>query len=252
MRFPTAVTLLFAFTLPALRAAEIEKILAAARAAEVAFRPDLALPHYLAAAELRPEDPYFLQKIAQQYSDATNLLTDRAAMKRYAEQALAFSQRAVDLAPDNPVNVLSVAISYGKLALFSPTREKIAYSRLLKDETERALALDPDYAWAHHVLGRWHYEVATLGGGTRFFLKLIYGGLPPASLEQAVAHLERAVALDPDNLIHHLELGFAHWAAGDRARARDRFISGLAMRETTINDAAAKTRAAHALAETAS
>ncbi len=252
MRLLAAFTLLFALDLPALRAAAIEEILAAARAAEAAFRPDLALPHYLAAAELRPEDPDVLQKVAQQYSDATNLLTDRVAIKRYSEQALAYSQRAVALAPENPVNVLSVAISYGKLALFSPTREKIAFSRLLKNETERALALDPDYAWAHHVLGRWYYEVATLGGAAKFFVKLIYGGLPPASLDQAIEHLERAVALDPDNLIHHLELGFAYRAAGDRDRARVQFISGLAMRETTINDAAAKTRAARALAETAS
>lgn len=252
MRLLAAVTLLFALALPALRAAAIEEILAAARAAEADFRPDLALTHYLAAAELRPEDPLILQKVAQQFSDATHLLTDRAAMKRYAEQALAYSERAVALDPTNPVNVLSVAISYGKLALFSDTRAKLAHSRRLKEETERALALDPDYAWAHHVLGRWHYEVATLGGGTKFFVKLIYGGLPPASLEKAVEHLQRAVALDPDNLIHHLELGFAHWAAGDRDRARVHFISGLAMRETTINDAAAKTRAARALAETAS
>lgn len=244
-----ALAVLLALTLPALRATELEQTLAAARAAEAAFRPDLALPHYLAAAELRPEDPVILQKVAQQYSDATNLLTDRAEMKRYAEQALAYSERAVALDPANPVNVLSVAISYGKLALFSDTRDKIAYSRRLKEETERALALDPDYAWAHHVLGRWHYEVATLGGGTRFFVRLIYGGLPPASLEKAVEHLERAVALDPANLIHHLELGFAHWAAGDRDLARAKFKTGLAMEETTINDAAAKTRAQRALAE---
>ena len=84
MRLLAAFTLLFALDLPALRAAVIEEILAAARAAEAAFRPDLALPHYLAAAELRPEDPDVLQKVAQQYSDATNLLTDRVAIKRYS------------------------------------------------------------------------------------------------------------------------------------------------------------------------
>jgi hypothetical protein len=26
----------------------------------------------------------------------------------------------------------------------------------VKEEAERALALDPNYAWAHHVIGRWH------------------------------------------------------------------------------------------------
>lgn len=228
-------------------AAEIDVVLDQARTAEAAFKPREALDLYLKAAELRPDDPVILQKIAQQYSDATQLLADRAEKKAYAENALAYSERAVALAPDNPVNVLSVAISYGKLALFSDTRDKIKFSRLLKEETEHALRLDPDYAWAHHVLGRWHYEIATLGGGTRFLVKLIYGGLPQASLEESVKHLERAVALDPENLIHHLELGFAYWAADQRDRAREQFRVGLAMPETTINDAAAKRRAQAAL-----
>jgi tetratricopeptide (TPR) repeat protein len=250
----TALTVLAALLLVAAPsfAAEIDDVLGQARAAEAAFKPQEALKLYLQAEKLRPDDPVILQKVARQYSDSTEQLDDRNQKKAYAEKALAYSKRAVELAPNNPVNVLSVAISYGKMALFSGTREKIEYSRGIKEQAEKALELDPNYAWAHHVLGRWNYEVAALGSGKKFVVNLFFGGLPEGTYAEAVKHLERSIELDPDNLIHHLELGFALWKSGDRDRAREQFRVGLAMPETTINDAPAKKRARAALAESAS
>ena len=78
-----------------------------------------------------------------------------------------------------------------------------------KVEYPHALALDPNYAWAHHVLGRWHREMIELGRIARLWVNLFYGGLPPASLDQALTHLDRAVALEPKELAHHVERGDA-------------------------------------------
>jgi Tfp pilus assembly protein PilF len=145
--------------------------------------------------------------------------------------------------------VLSLAVSHGKLAVYSDTKMKLQYSRMVKEEAERALVLDPNYAWAHHVLGRWHYEVASLGVASRWVVRLLYGGLPGASQKEAVAQLQRAVTLEPDELTHHLELGFALAAAGEKALAREAWARGLALPDRGKHDAAAKLRAREALAE---
>jgi tetratricopeptide (TPR) repeat protein len=171
-----------------------------------------------------------------------------AERKTQAEQALAYARRAVELAPENAVNVLSLAICYGKMGVYGDTRAKIDYSRLVKIEAERAAALDPNYDWAQHVLGRWHYEVADLGVAKRFFVRLIYGGLPAASFEEAIRRLERAVALAPNRVPHHLELGFAFLAAGRVADARASFARGLALPSTELYDESSKQRAREALA----
>jgi len=183
----------------------------------------------LAAAAAAPNDPVILQKVARQYSDLANDQPSVAEKKAYAQQALDYAGQAVKLAPDNAVNVLSLAISHAKLAIWSDLREKVEYSRLVKAEAERAVALDPDYAWAHHVLGCWNYEVANLGGTARLWLRLFYGGLPDASADRAVRELRRAVELEPGELAHHVELGFAYLAAGQEAEARTQFQAGLAM-----------------------
>ena len=240
---------LFACSTCAFAAGGPEDLLARAAAAEQAMEPRRALELYYDALRAQPENAFILQKIARQYSDLVEEQGGPEEKKRQAQTALDYALRAVALEPDNPVNVLSLAICHGRLAVYSDTRTKVQYSRLIKEEAERALALDPDYAWAHHVLGRWHYEVAALGRTARWIVRLFYGGLPDASYAEAVRHLERAVALEPDVPAHRLELGFAHKAAGDQAAARRELEQGLAMPAREKFDLQAQARARTVLAE---
>lgn len=240
-------SLLALVLLAAAGSAAAETLLDRALAAERRHDSRAALELFLQLERERPDDPFVLQKVAQQYSDAIVDLTDIEEKRRHARAALDYAERAARLAPDNAVNVLSVAVAHGKLATYSDTRTKVKYSRLVKEEAERALRLDPQYAWAHHLLGRWHREVAELGTTARVFVRLFYGGLPDASFEAAVSHLERAVALEPGDPNHVLELGFAYAAAGRAEDARREWRRGLELPERGKHDAAAKRRARAAL-----
>lgn len=200
-----------------------------ALAAEARFDSKAALACLLQANAARPNDPFILQKISKQYSDSVEDAADRATQRSLAEKAVAYAKRAVALQPKNAVDVLSLAISYGKLGLCSDTRTEIEDSRLVKKYAERARALDPNYDWAYHVLGRWNYEVASLGATKRFFAKLIYGGLPPASSAEAVRLLRRAVELAPQTAAHRVDLGFAYLANQQPALARAEFKKAVGM-----------------------
>lgn len=244
MRRAACTTLFCALTLGA-----FAEPLADALAAEARLDSARALELFLAVEKQRPDDAFVLQKIARQYSDLVVDQPDDDARRRYAATALAYAERAAALNPRDAVNVLSIAVARGKLAVYSGTREKVRLSRLIKEDAERALALDPGYAWAHHVLGRWHYEVAELGATARILVKLFYGGLPAANFGEGVSHLERAVALEPGELNHWLELGFAHAAAVASAKARAAWEHGLSMPDRGKHDAPSKQRAREALAK---
>lgn len=218
-----------------------------ALAAEARLESASALDLFLKAEAQRPGDGFLLQKIARQYSDLIEDQADRDERRRLAQLALEYSERAVAARPDDPVNLLSVAISRGKLALYSDVRAKVRYSRDVKDYAGRALALAPDYAWAHHVLGRWHVEVAKLGMTARVVVSLFYGGLPPATFSEAVAHLERAVQLEPEEPAHHVELGFAYAAMDRMAEARAAWERGLSLPARAKHDPPAQRRAREAL-----
>jgi tetratricopeptide (TPR) repeat protein len=238
-----------AFFLPVLRASEADELVQKAGAAEARQDSQAALELYQRANKIIPENPIILQKIARQYSDLVAEQPDIAGKKHYAEVALEYSRRAVALDPQNAINVLSLAVCHGKLALYSDTRDKVKYSRLVWEETQRALALDPNYAWAHHVLGRWNYEVATLNGVSKFFVKLFYSELPPASIDEGVRQFKIATKLEPDELSHWLELGFAYLAAGENNQARAQWTHCLSMHSRGVYDDSAMKKARAELAK---
>jgi len=228
-------------------AADPDRLLREADAAAARLDAARALELLLQAEPARPDEPRLLQKIARQYSDLVLDQPTREAKRAYAQKALDYAQRAAALDPRDAVNALSVAISHGKLATYSDTAAKVRYSRLVKTGAERALELDPSYAWAHHILGRWHLEVAELSGTARFFVKLFYGGLPPASNGEAARHLRRATELEPAELNHWLELGHALALLGDLPAARAAWEKGLALPARGKHDEPAKQRARAAL-----
>ncbi|MSU23128.1 MAG: hypothetical protein EXS32_04810 [Opitutus sp.] len=230
-------------------AADADSLVRDALAAEAKFDSKTALNFFLQADAARPGDSLLLQKIARQYSDLTLDTPDVAEKARHCTLALDYAQRAVAADPKDPVNVLSLAISYGKLGTYSDTRTKIEYSRLVREHAERALALNANYDYAHHVLGRWHYEIASLGAATRFFVRLVYGNLPAASTAEAVTHLRRAVELSPQLPAHRVELGFALLADGQRAAAGQAFAQALALPQREKYDEEAWRRAREALAK---
>ena len=220
---------------------------AAGLEAERRMDPKAALAHFRAALEESPGDAFLQQKVAQQLSDLAFIEPDAAARRSLVEEAFVHAERAVELDPASPVAQLSIAVLYGKLAIGSGAGKKVEYGRGIHERATRALELDPNYAWAHHVLGRWHVELSELNFAQRTVVSLFLGGLPKASLSEGIRHLEDAVRLEPDAVAHRVELGFAYRRAGRDADARACWEAALSLPSTRVYDTAAKQRASGAL-----
>jgi tetratricopeptide (TPR) repeat protein len=191
----------------------------AALRAEFQGNPKAALDLYRTASVAHRDNPFILQKLSKQYSDLSEDVTDAAEQRRFRTTALACARRAVELEPRNAVNVLSLAICYGKLGLISDLRTKIEDSRKVRDYALRAVSLDAHYDYAHHVLGRWNREVASIGATRRWLVRLVYGALPDASLAEAIRQFRLAIELAPTTASHRVELGLALEADGQHAAA---------------------------------
>jgi len=97
------------------------------------------------------------------------------------------------------------------------------------------------------VLGRWHVEMSGINLAKRAVVALFLGGLPRASLDEGIAHLEEAVRLEGDAVPHHVELGFAYQRAGRLDEARTSWETALRLPSVRVYDSAAKQRASTAL-----
>lgn len=241
MIFPRilAIGLFTAVTASAQSASEWEK---KGDSHEAAGKPREALAAYQQAEKKSPDDAGLLVKIAKQYGDLMPSL-GKAAAKDAAESSLAYSRRAVKAAPKSSDPHLAVALSLGKLTPYLGSREKIEASREIKSEADIALKLNPRSDYAHHMLGRWHQEMAGIGGATRLLAKVVYGGVPKGSYQEALDHFAKARAINGKRLIHQLEYGRTLAMMGRDADARKEINKGLAMRDREADDAESKARA---------
>jgi len=175
-----------------------------------------ALNYFRAAEAIDPENVGVLLRISKQYSDLIATTKPKEASEQVAKKALNYAQRAVDLDANVAKGHLSLAIAYGKMTDFVGNKEKLEYSKYIKQEALKSIELDgtDDFAW--HVLGRWHSGVANVSGVLKLMAKLVYGGMPQASNEEAVKCLKKATELAPQRIIHRSELARVYQQMGKK------------------------------------
>jgi tetratricopeptide (TPR) repeat protein len=136
-----------------------------------------------------------------------------ARAERYARRAV-----QADSLDANAHFVLARAI--GQTALTKGESQRIHVAADIRREALRAIELDPQHDGAYHVLGRWNAEIMRLSGFSRFVARNFLGAgiFGQASWNGAITNLERAVELDPERIIHRLDLAAVY---ADRKRYED-------------------------------
>ncbi|RYY88192.1 MAG: tetratricopeptide repeat protein, partial [Chitinophagaceae bacterium] len=122
----------------------------------------------------------------------------------------AYALRAVTVNPSGADGYYTLGLAIGRLGMTQSGRERVQSVKEIRSYIEKALQLNPAHGRAWHVLGKWHYEVNNLGIFEKAALRIIYGGLPPASLKEAISCYEKARAFEPDFALNFLELAKAY------------------------------------------
>jgi tetratricopeptide (TPR) repeat protein len=216
---------------------------------DIRFQAAEALQFYLPAEKLQPTNVRVLVRIARQYRHLMTDATTRDEKLRLGGIALDYAQRAAALAPNDSEAQLSIAISYGKMLPLMGTKDQIEASRQIKETADKAIKLDPrnDLAW--HVLGRWHRVLSDVNTLKRALGSLLYGKLPQTTTEEAVKCFEKAIEINPNRLMHYVELGRAYAQMGRTAEARRFIEKGLAMPNVEKDDPETKHRGRETLAK---
>ena len=127
-------------------------------------------------------------------------------------------------------------------------KERIRLSWRIRQHALRAIDLDSTHDVAYHVLARWHYEIASIGGLKRTLANLFFGDLPEASYEESVAYYKQAI--ERNDLIHHrLELVKVYVKMGEEQLAEEELEHLLIMENQKRLDPKFKDEAKLILAE---
>lgn len=145
------------------------------------------------------------------------------------------ARRAVRANPASAEGHVALAASLGRAAILVGPEERVRRAGLIREEALRALVINPHQDEAHHILGRWNAEVMRLPGISRFFAKHFLGArvFNHASWPEAIHHMEQAVRIAPNRIVHRVGLADIYADTKDRRRAEDqlRVADSLPVRE---------------------
>lgn len=171
-----------------------------------------------------------------------------SAQKANFANALDHARKGVELDPALAQAHLDLAVTLGKIAQVSGAKKKLELAPGVAEAARRAIRLDPDLWQAYHVLGVWNREIATVGGFKKLGASLM-GGLPEASLEEAIANLETARRLAPSSIRNSLELGRTYLEADREEEGRAELTKAVRLPPSEPRDRALQREARRELAE---
>jgi len=200
------------------------------------LQPAEALKFYLPAEKLEPNNAALLVRIARQYRHLMSEAGKKDEKLQMGKTAVTYAERAAVLAPNDPSTHLAVAIGHGKLLPLLGSKEQVTNSRIIKVSAEKVIALEPGNDLGWQVLGRWYLNMADVGGLKRALAQIAYGKLPPAKYEDAAQCFEKAIKLNPNRLMHYIELGRAQAKMGNEEEAKRLISKGLSMPNTEKDD----------------
>ncbi len=225
------------------------ELIALGNTAYTAHRQKDALNYFVRVIAADPANYEALWKASRSEIDLAEITTHRPTRDAWLAAGQQHAEAAVRARPGDAEGHFSLARAAGRRALTVGVRERIRFSRIIREAALTALKIDSTHAGALHVLGMWNAEIMRLSGLSRTFARAFLGAgaFSVASWDDAQRLLEAAVQQEPRRIIHRLDLAGIYDDRGNTARARELYEWIASAPGGDPNDAVYKRQAAERL-----
>lgn len=138
--------------------------------------------------------------------------TVEAKKQQYYHKGEYLALKAIKANNNNADAHYAYAFALGRINEFAGSKQKIANAKTIKAECDKTLSIDPNYAGAYHILGRWHRTVAGFSSIERLMINSFFGGVPPGgTYDDAIKSFSKAITLEPKYILHQYELAMTYY-----------------------------------------
>jgi hypothetical protein len=235
-------------------AMSVAQHIAAGDSATAALDARAAYEQFQAALALDSTDYGALWRASREAVSLGEFDSSKTQQRAYYAQGAAYARRAVAVNATGTEGWFVLARALGRTSLTMSSKERVKYAKEIREAALNSLRYDALNAGALHVLGMWNAEIRRLGGLSRFFAENFLGGeiFHAASWDSAVYYMNKSVKVEPQRLVHHLDLGLIYIdrdAKGDEALGKEQLQVVVDGKPTEYNDQFYKKQAAAALAK---
>ncbi|MGG9972143.1 tetratricopeptide repeat protein [Ferruginibacter sp. SUN002] len=191
--------------------------------------------------KIAPTNVYSLSKCSELCARIGKRQTNKTIREEFYTAAKSFAETALKVDPKSSDANCAMAMALGHISMSKSNKEKINSAKDLKKYVDLAIKADANNYKAWHILGRWHYEISDLSALEKAAVKVLYGGMPPASLKTAITCFEKAKALTGAGFVlNYYELARAYKRNDQKQKAIDTLKAMLNLPNATESDAATK------------
>lgn len=192
------------------KAQDAASLIAEAKQLETKFKEEEAFDKYKQANQLVP-DAATNAKLAELSCNIGNRKTDPLQKIQYYKEAQHYAGVARSADSANGEVLYISAMVYDKLSEVEEKKEALAEDiKLAKFYITKAIGANANNGRYYHLLGRWHLAMLNLNPVKKTAVKLLYGGLPPASIDSAIEYMEKCKSTEPYYCLNFYDLGRAY------------------------------------------
>ncbi len=220
-----------------LYAQDTSAIIKQAEQSETSMNDEQAFIEYKQALAIQPSNVYVLCKCSELCTRiAGRLKDDKAKQDNYYAAAKTYAQKALELNPFYSDANFVMALAMGREAIKKSGKEKIQAVKDIKKYADLSLKYNPQNYKAWFVLGKWYYEIDGLNYFERAAVKIFFGSLPPASINDAINCLEKVKSINPGFVLNYLSLAKAYKRKDENNLAKKNLLTMLNLPDKTEDD----------------
>lgn len=142
-----------------------------------------------------PEVKWRLVRMTFKVAEKSGVVAEK---EKAIKDGVAILEENLKVAPDCPNTHKWIAILLASKDNHETFKLKIEEAFVIREHLEKAISLNPTDGYAHYVLGRWCFQVASVGWIQRKAAAALFAKPPEATYEEALEHFKKAESLNPD------------------------------------------------------
>ena len=187
---------------------------------ERSLKDNEALDKYKSVLSSEPQNLQALIRSSEISSALGGRQSDKKVKQNYYEQAKDFADKALAINANNADANYVRAVAASRLTeVESDNKKLVANIKDIRMFAEKALAIDPNHGKANYVMGKWNFDMVTLSWAKKAAIKVLFGGMPEAKIENAFKYMEKCKALEPYFVLNFLDLAKAYKYDNQPAKA---------------------------------
>lgn len=201
-------------------AQDINVLIKEASNLERILKDDLALEKYKSIIVANPSHLQSLVRSSEISAGIGGRQSDKKRKQEYFENAKDYADKALAVDANSADANYVRAYAASKLTEVETDNKKlVANIKDIKTYADKALSIDPNHAKANYMLGKWHFQMLTMAWTKKAAMKVLFGGMPEASIDKAFVYMEKCKTLEPYFVLNFLDLAKAYKFDNQPARA---------------------------------